>query len=200
MFTLIQKARGSWLETRSRPLTAFPYLRAMLIQLTGLSGAGKTTIAKEVKTALDAAGHSTIIIDGDVYRQTLCKDLGFSKEDRQENIRRLGKLANEHAQEGSIAIVAAINPYEAIRQELVALYDAKTVWIDCSLEELIRRDTKGLYKRALLPDNDPNKLTNLTGVNDLFEQPVHANLILHTSEETIAESVQKLYSFIISRA
>ena len=169
----------------------------MLIQLTGLSGAGKTTIAKEVKTLLDAAGRSTFIIDGDVYRQTLCKDLGFSKEDRQENIRRLGKLANEHAQEGSIAIVAAINPYEAIRQELVALYHAKTVWIDCNLEELIRRDTKGLYKRALLPDHDPNKLTNLTGVNDLFENPAHADLILHTSEETIAESVQKFHSYII---
>lgn len=145
---------------------------------------------------LEADGQQVIIIDGDVYRQTLCKDLGFSKEDRQENIRRLGKLGNEYSWRGYIAIVAAINPYQAIREELINDYQAKTVWIDCSLEELIRRDTKGLYKRALLPDGDPNKLTNLTGVNDQFEIPLQADLVLDTANETADESADKLFKFI----
>jgi adenylylsulfate kinase len=167
----------------------------MLIQLTGLSGAGKTTIANQTKSLLDAEGRAVIIIDGDIYRQTLCKDLGFSKEDRIENIRRLGKLANDYSRQGYIAIIAAINPYEAARQELMKSYNAHTVWVNCNLDELIRRDTKGLYKRALLPDGDPGKLNNLTGINDVFEIPTSA-FVLDTSKETVDESVRKLYSYI----
>lgn len=170
----------------------------LLIQLTGLSGAGKSTIAAGVKELLDKAGYTSIIIDGDEYRKTLCKDLGFSKEDRFENIRRLGKLAFSFTGKGAIAIIAAINPFEEIRKELRDEYGAKTVWVNCDLEELIKRDTKGLYKKALLPDNNPDKIHNLTGINDTFEEPVAADLVLNTTSEMPVESAEKLYQFIFS--
>ncbi|MEI2737918.1 MAG: adenylyl-sulfate kinase [Chitinophagaceae bacterium] len=170
----------------------------LLIQLTGLSGAGKSTIAGKVKDLLDEAGLPSVVIDGDEYRKTLCKDLGFSKDDRFENIRRLGKLAFSFTEKGIIAIIAAINPFEEIRKELRDEYGAKTVWVNCGLEELIRRDTKGLYKKALLPDNSPDKIHNLTGINDTFEEPAGADLVLSTTSEMPAESAEKLYQFILS--
>ena len=166
--------------------------------MTGLSGAGKTTIARQVKELLEKEGIPIVLVDGDEYRKTLCKDLGFSKEDRQENIRRLGKAAFAFVQEGKVAIIAAINPYEAIRQELNDQYDAKTVWVQCPLEELIKRDTKGLYKKAFLPDDNPEKVTNLTGVNDVFETPGSADIILYTNEETAEESAERLHQFILA--
>jgi adenylylsulfate kinase len=103
----------------------------MIIQLTGLSGAGKTTIALLTKQLLESDGMKVTVIDGDEYRKTLCKDLGFSKEDRHENMRRLGRLAFSFATQGEIVIIAAINPYESVRQELKENYGAYTTWIDC---------------------------------------------------------------------
>ncbi len=172
------------------------YCSMMLIQLTGLSGAGKTTIANKVKQLLTDDGLSAMVVDGDEYRQTLCRDLGFSRADRQENIRRLGSLAGFFVKQGAITIIAAINPYEMVRTELEERYAAKTVWVNCDLEELIRRDTKGLYKRALLPDGNPDKITNLTGVNDTFEAPHAAHLVLNTGAESPEQSAGKLYQFI----
>lgn len=166
--------------------------------MTGLSGAGKTTIARQVKELLEKDGIAIVLVDGDEYRKTLCKDLGFSKEDRQENIRRLGKAAFDFVQDGKVAIIAAINPYEAIRQELKNNYNAKTVWVQCPLDELIKRDTKGLYKKALLPDDDPEKVKNLTGVNDVFETPLSADIILYTDKETAENSAERLYLFILA--
>jgi adenylylsulfate kinase len=170
----------------------------LLIQLTGLSGCGKTTISGNVKKMLMDKNHAVEIIDGDVYRQTLCKDLGFSKEDRCENIRRLGAVAYNISQQNTIAIIAAINPYEQVRQELTRQYNAKTVWIDCAMDELIKRDTKGLYKRALLADGHPDKINNLTGVNDVYEVPQHADLKITSNLESIATSTQILFNFIIN--
>jgi len=170
----------------------------LLIQLTGLSGCGKSTISGNVKKMLNDKNLAVEIIDGDVYRQTLCKDLGFSKNDRCENIRRLGNLAFTFTQSGVIAIIAAINPYEEIRNELKTRYGAKTVWIDCALDELIKRDPKGLYKRALLAEGHPDKINNLTGVNDVYEIPVTADLTINSNLETIEESTQKLFDFIMS--
>lgn len=170
----------------------------MIIQLTGLSGAGKSTLAEGVKTLLEMQSLKVSIIDGDVYRKTLCKDLGFSKEDRMENIRRLGKAAWLLKNEADIIMIAAINPFEDIRNELKENYGTKTVWIKCDIPVLIHRDTKGLYKRALLHDGHPDKLFNLTGVNDTYEIPVSPDLVIDTSRETAAQSVQKLYDFLIS--
>jgi adenylylsulfate kinase len=169
----------------------------LFIQLTGLSGSGKSTIAEGVKKLFLANGIKIEIIDADIFRPILCKDLGFSKADRQENIRRLGFVANLLAKNGVITILAAINPYEEIRQELKAYgTHVKTVWINCELETLFERDTKQLYKRALLADDHKDKVKNLTGVNDPYEPPLHPDLIIYTDKETKEESINRLFDFI----
>lgn len=137
------------------------------------------------------------IVDGDEYRKTICNDLGFSKEDRHENIRRLATVAYSLAGSGIIAIIAAINPFELVRKELKEKYAAKTAWIKCDLDILLKRDTKGLYKRALLPDDHPDKIFNLTGVNDIYEVPLSADITIDTGNETAARSADKLYQFIL---
>lgn len=159
----------------------------LLIQLTGLSGAGKTSIANSVKTLMATQNNKINIelIDADVYRKTLCKDLGFTKEDRIENIRRLGKIAGEFIAKETVTIVAAINPYEIARTELKNTYNAKTVWINCPIGELVKRDTKGLYRRALANTNNNEKITNLSGVNDPYEVPENADLVINTSTEEV---------------
>jgi adenylylsulfate kinase len=170
----------------------------ILIQLTGLSGSGKSTISTGVNEMLVNNGYRVEVIDGDVYRKKLCRDLGFSKKDRNENIRRLGFVANLLATNEVIVIVAAINPYEAIRQEIRDYGShVKTVWINCDLDTLIKRDSKELYKKALLPDGHPDKINNLTGINDPFEIPGNTDLVINTDVETEKESIQKLYDFII---
>jgi adenylylsulfate kinase len=168
----------------------------MIFQFTGLSGAGKTSIAQALKTKLESQGLRTEVIDGDQYRQTICKGLGFSKEDRCENIRRLGKVAESFRNQNCIAIISAINPYEVVRQELKETYGAKTIWVNCEVDVLIDRDTKGLYKRALLPNDHPDKINNLTGINDTYEIPHNADLVLYTSRETLEESTEKVFAFI----
>ena len=170
----------------------------ILIQLTGLSGSGKSTIATGVNKMLVNDGYRAEVIDAEVYRKILCRDLGYSKEDRNENIRRLGFVANLLATNKVIVIVAAINPYEAIRQEISDYGPhVKTVWINCDLDTLIKRDTKKLYKKALLPDGHPDKINNFTGINDPYEIPENADLILNTNTETETESIQRLYDFVI---
>ena len=170
----------------------------MIIQFTGLSGAGKTSIAEKLKQLLESKGIATEVIDGDKYRQTICKGLGFSKEDRCENIRRLGKVAQSFSQQGVVAIISAINPYEEVRKELKNSYNAKTIWIDCDLDILVERDTKGLYKRALLPDGHPDKIYNLTGINDAYEAPTDADLVINSGAESLEESVEKVFGYVVS--
>src|ERR1700712_1053356 len=146
----------------------------MIVQLCGLSGAGKSTLSELVKTKLEACGIATEIIDGDDYRTMLCRDLGFSKSDRCENIRRLGFVASKLSKHGIVAIISAINPYNEIRAELASSYkDVQTVFVDCPVASLIKRDTKGLYAKAMLPENHPDKISNLTGVNDPFDIPTN---------------------------
>lgn len=168
----------------------------MIFQLTGLSGAGKTTLATAVAQMLMEKGIATEIIDGDAYRKTICSDLGFSKADRLENIRRLGHVANALKQEGKVSIIAAISPYEEARQQLEQLYNARTIFIQCSLETLQQRDTKGLYRKAALPDGHPEKVQLLTGVSDAYEIPSSPHLVIDTGNETLDESKKKLFAFI----
>ena len=173
--------------------------QGLFIQMTGMSGAGKTTISREVAKKLRSQGYKVELIDGDEYRRNVTKDLGYSRYDRIENIRRLGFIGTVLSRNGVIAILAAINPYEEARQDLSSA-GAKTVYIECGLEELKRRDPKGLYKRAMLPDGDPDKVENFTGVTDPYQEPDHPDLVINTENESIKESVDKLYKFILGNA
>ena len=170
----------------------------MILLFCGLSGAGKSTLAAKVKNKLAGEEIFIEIIDSDEYRQRLFKDLGFSMEDRFENIRRLGFLADKFSRHNIITIISAINPYDAIRKELIRSYkNVKVIHIDCDIEVLIRRDTKGLYKRALLPYGHPDKLSNLTGINDPFEKPGSPDLYINTAVSTVSEGVREIQSFIM---
>lgn len=171
----------------------------LFVQMTGLSGSGKSTIAFEVQKLIKAQGFKIEVVDGDYFRRSLFKELGFTKVHREENIRRLGFICNLLATNGIITILAAINPYEFIRNELKEQYQSvKTVWINCDLDTLIKRDTKGLYARATLPQDHPLYLNNLTGVNDTYEPPQNPDLVIHTHKENISESTNKVLNFILT--
>ncbi len=172
----------------------------LLIQLTGLSGAGKSTLAQAVQQRLLALDYKVEVIDGDVYRSHICSDLGFSKSDRIENIRRLGFIGLTLAKQGVIAILAAINPYEAARSALQNESPlVRTVFLSCSIEALKKNDKKGLYKRALLPKDDPDYLAHFTGISAPYEPPSAPHLVLHTHEETEEVSLQRLLAFILEQ-
>lgn len=167
-----------------------------IVQFTGLSGAGKTTLAEAFLNDFSQKGYRIKIIDGDVYRQTLCKDLGFSRADRIENISRLGKLAHELSADYDYIIIAAINPFDESRNLLQRKYGAALVYIHCELPVLQKRDTKGLYKRAALDDGHIEKVHNLTGVNDVFEAPIRAELFLDTTTSNIEQTLKKFILFV----
>lgn len=173
----------------------------MIIQLCGLSGAGKSTLARAAEIVLKNKGFHTEVIDGDEYRKTLCKGLGFSKNDRMENIRRMAFVAGQLSRHGVIVILSVINPFEEMRQEIRSSYPyTRTIHIDCSLETLRIRDTKGLYRKAYLPDNHPEKISNLTGVNDPFEIPPQPDLYINTDLHTIDECTRAVARFIYQQA
>lgn len=172
----------------------------MIIQLCGLSGAGKSTLARAVEIILNKKGLPVEIIDGDEYRKTLCYGLGFSKDDRMENMRRMAFVAGQLSKHGIIAIICAINPYDQIRHEVRATYPhTKTIHIDCSVETLKIRDTKGLYRKAFLPPDHPDKVNNLTGINDPFDIPGEPDLYVNTDLNTIAECARTIARFILQQ-
>lgn len=170
----------------------------VLIQLTGLSGAGKSTLANALSDHLTKMGIRVNILDGDNYRKTWNKDLGYSRKDRIENIQRIGKFAFETRALFDLQILSIINPYEEGRRFLEEKYKAKLVWVDCELQTLLERDPKSLYQRALLPIGHPDKISNLTGINDPFEIPQKFNFYLNTSSESVEKSVSQLIDFCLS--
>jgi sulfate adenylyltransferase/3'-phosphoadenosine 5'-phosphosulfate synthase len=156
--------------------------------MTGLSGAGKSTIAARLEQELTAMGRSVSVLDGDEVRTHLSKGLGFSKEDRDTNIRRIGFVAGLVARSGGVAITAAISPYREIRDEV----RAKTpnfveVFVRCSLEELMRRDVKGLYAKALA-----GEIAHFTGIDDPYEEPVAAEITVDSATQSVEESVESI--------
>ena len=172
-------------------------MQGLFIQMSGLSGSGKTTLAQALAPRLRSKGFKVEIIDGDEYRSNLCSDLGFSKEDRNTNIRRLGFVGKVLARNSVVSIMSAINPYEEVRQEL-RREGAKLVYVSCPISVLKARDPKGLYKRACLPSDHPDYIPNFTGISDPFENPIHPDLTIHTAILDLECSVDLLENFILS--
>ena len=158
------------------------------VWFTGLSGAGKSTIAEMLYHELKARGLKTEILDGDIVRQNLSKGLGFSKEDRDTNIRRIGFVADLLTRNGVATICCPISPYQAIRDEVRAQIGAFVeVYVHATVDEIeAHRDPKGLYKKARA-----GEITGFTGVDDPYEPPEHPELVLDTMVETPEESLGK---------
>jgi adenylylsulfate kinase len=161
------------------------------IWFTGLSGAGKSTIANVVGPELEERGHVVEYLDGDVVRTHLSKGLGFSKEDRDTNIERIGWVASRLTRHGAAVLVSAISPYEETRQkarELVEEHGAFVeVFVEASVEACARRDVKGLYEKAFR-----GEIAEFTGVSDPYEPPASPELVLRTEEESPEESAQRV--------
>ncbi|MGA8014371.1 MAG: sulfate adenylyltransferase [Candidatus Dormiibacterota bacterium] len=162
--------------------------RGIVIWLTGLSGSGKSTIANRLEQELTRLGRTVTVLDGDEVRTNLSKGLGFSKEDRDINIRRIGYVSRLVAQHGGVAIAAAISPYREIRDEVRSQTPHFVeVHVHCSLEELVRRDVKGLYAKALR-----GEIANFTGVSDPYEEPVDPEVRVDSGSESVEVSVERV--------
>ncbi|MBI5788563.1 MAG: adenylyl-sulfate kinase [Candidatus Schekmanbacteria bacterium] len=163
--------------------------KGFTIWFTGLSGAGKTTLAHKVHEFLVARGIMNLeILDGDVVRTHLSKGLGFSKEDRDTNIRRIGWVCQLLTKHGVPNIAAAISPYKEIRNEVRQMVgNFVEVYVKCPLDTLVQRDVKGLYKKALA-----GEVKNFTGVSDPYEEPDNPELVIESNRETVEESAQRI--------
>jgi adenylyl-sulfate kinase len=157
-----------------------------------LSGAGKTTLTNALVPQLRARGVKTEVLDGDEVRTNLSKGLGFSKEDRDTNIRRIGYVSRLLSRNGVGVIAAAISPYREIRDEVRAAVEADgavfvEVFVKASLDALIERDVKGLYKKAIA-----GEIKQFTGVSDPYEEPLNPELVIESDRETVEESAAKI--------
>jgi len=171
--------------------------RSVIVWFTGLSGSGKSTLAHAVEEELHQLGCRTFVFDGDNVRHGLCANLGFSEEDRHENIRRIGEMAKLFIEAGVIALTAFISPYRADRQRvkaLVAENDFIEIYCDSPLEVCEQRDVKGLYKRAR-----KGEIKNYTGISSPYEEPEHPDLVLDTASETVEANVEKILVLLEDR-
>jgi adenylyl-sulfate kinase len=159
--------------------------RGFTLWFTGLSGAGKSTLSQSVAVELQGRGHRVERLDGDEVRQRLSRGLGFSKEDRDENVRRIGFVARLLSRNGAVAIAAAISPYRELRDEVRREHDTRFVeiFVDCPLDVLVKRDPKGLYAKAL-----DGRISNFSGVSDPYEAPISPEITVHTDRETVGAS------------
>ena len=167
-------------------------LPGVTIWLTGLSGAGKSTLARRLADELRARGRRVEVLDGDEVREHLSAGLGYSKADRDTNIRRIGFVAHLLTRNGVVAITAAISPYRetraTVRRQIGAFVE---VYVRCSLEELVRRDVKGLYARALR-----GEIANFTGVSDPYEEPLAPEVTIDTEHEDVETSIGRLLAHL----
>jgi adenylyl-sulfate kinase len=169
-------------------------LNGYVLWLTGLSGAGKSTIAAQLKQELLAWGQPVCVLDGDRLRTGLCSDLGFSPEDRKENIRRIGELAKLFTATGVICIVAVISPYRADRRRARTLIEQGRfieIYVNAPLEVCERRDPKGLYAKARR-----GEIAEFTGISSHYEPPEKPEIELHTDKLSITESLAEVLDFI----
>ena len=163
-------------------------MKGFTLWLTGLSGSGKSTLAREVEAALLERGCRVEVLDGDEVRQNLSAGLGFSRADRDTNIRRIGYVCRLLSRNGVVAIAAAISPYrEARAANRAAIGRFVEVHCDCELETLKARDSKGLYARA-----ERGELPNFTGVSDPYEPPEHPEVVVRTDREDVETCVRRI--------
>jgi len=166
--------------------------QGFVVWFTGLSGAGKSTLAELLAPALRARGLRVEVLDGDEVRTNLSKGLGFSKEDRDTNILRIGYVAKLLARNGVAVITAAISPYADIRRQVRdSVPNFVEVHVDCSLEELTRRDVKGLYAKALR-----GEIANFTGVSDPYEAPETPEVRVDSQRQTEAQSLAAILGYL----
>jgi bifunctional enzyme CysN/CysC len=178
-----------------RPMPAMVDGRGMTLWFTGLSSSGKSTISQAVYEKLWAKGYKVELLDGDVVRRHLSKDLGFSKEDRDENIRRIGFMAELLTRNGVIVLVAAISPYRQVRDEVRARIGSFVeVYVNAPLEVVEQRDRKGIYRRCRAGD-----IHGVTGIDDPYEAPLTPEVECHTDRESLAESVEKVLRAVEER-
>ncbi len=170
--------------------------RGLTVWLTGLPSAGKTTIARALEKRLLGEGHRVEVLDGDVLRTHLTRGLGFSREDREENVRRIGFVAHLLSRNGVVVLVSVISPYRAVRDELRELHEGRffEVHVATPVEVCAERDVKGLYAKQRA-----GELTGLTGVDDPYEPPLQPEAVLHTERQTIEQSVETLWQALHSR-
>lgn len=170
--------------------------RGVTIWFTGLSGSGKSTIAVALEQALYQKGKLSYRLDGDNVRLGINKNLGFSEEDRKENIRRIGEVAKLFGDAGTISLSSFISPYKNDRDEVRDLHEQANiafveVHVDCSLAEAEKRDPKGLYKKARA-----GEIKNFTGIDDPYEAPVKPEIHLHTDKMTLRQEVQIILDYL----
>ncbi len=171
--------------------------RGQVVWLTGLSASGKSTLARIVDENLSNSGLQTVVLDGDNLRHGLCSDLGFSIADRDENVRRIGEVAKLFLEQGFVVLVALVSPIRETRYKVRCSFsDADFVEVHCKCDLAIcrERDPKGLYAKA-----DNGKIAEFTGVTSPYEDPTNPELILHTGEQTIEESVNCLLTLVLSK-
>ena len=163
---------------------------------TGLSGSGKSTVAAIVEKELRAAGHRVEVLDGDVVRTNLSRGLGFSREDRDTNVRRIAFVADLLSRNGVNVVTAAISPYRAVRDEARELMGARfiEIHVKASLEECERRDVKGLYARART-----GEIPEFTGVSDPYEEPLAPEIVLDTEHQTPSEAAGQVLELVERR-
>jgi adenylyl-sulfate kinase len=173
--------------------------KGFVLWLTGLSGAGKTTLAALLATELRARGVPVEVLDGDEVRTNLSKGLGFSKEDRDTNIRRIGYVCRLLSRNGVVAVSAAISPYSVTRDEIRRSVEQDgtkfiEVFVTCPIAVLAKRDVKGLYKKALA-----GQLKGFTGVSDPYEEPLAPDVVVETDRESVDFSVSKILAALERR-
>lgn len=171
--------------------------KSTILWFTGLSGAGKSTLAHAVEARLLQLGCRTFVFDGDNVRHSLCADLGFSKEDRSENIRRIGEMCKLFVEAGVIALTAFISPFQQDRQrarDLMAEGDFLEIYCQAPLAVCEQRDVKGLYKRARA-----GEIPEFTGVSSPYEEPEKPELVVDTGSQSIEENVEMVINLLKSR-
>lgn len=170
----------------------------MTVWLTGLSGSGKSTIAREVESRLIGSGRAAYVLDGDNLRHGINADLGFSKDDRAENVRRVGEISRLMADAGLVVLVPVIAPYDAGRKRVRADHEKAglgyiEVFVDTPIEVCQERDPKGLYARAR-----DGEISGMTGIDDPYEPPVDAELTIDTSKMSVNEAADRVLAQLIA--